>query len=401
MRTPTKTPNVKQSDPVHERIYQAVVRRVDALTNGEYWQPKVVFLSLVICLVFAFPDYQRYVESTKLPETWRVVNHQIQSPFTQLPASELPPPESNEAKRTFRLFMPVLGHVLHLNRAGLLIVQNLMGILFLWTTLSLIYKVTRDRTSATLFVFAVSLTFPSLWFFNSFSTNLDGPGYLLLLAAMLNRNIFWVFLWLFLASFVDERVFACFGFVVIWWKCWSYKPEDWNWRKFFAIDRYVLAASAAIIVHGAIRYYLTVARGFHLPIGDAAGVGLGNIRESWKVLSPSIIAPFEGLTLFPLLAAIVAISRRKCAVLIVTTVVITALLAQSFAVGDNTRSLAYGFSLILLSAKILKELDPELDLRRMAALVASLCLLIPSFCVVGKTVSWFTPILPKLLRWIM
>jgi len=382
-------------------MYQTVVQWIELFTTGPFWQLKVVAISLVLCFVVAFPDYQRYVESTKMPETWRVVNHQIESPFTPLPASELPPPESNEAKRAFRLFMPVLGHVLHLNRGGLLVVQNLMGVLFLWSTLALIYKVTEDKAATTLFVLAVSLSFPSLWFFNSFSTNLDGPGYLLLLAAMLGPSVFWVFVWLFLASFVDERVFACFGFVVIWWKCWAHRPEAWTWRNMCSIDRYVLAASAAILLHGAIRYYLTSERGFHLPTGDAAGVGFGNIRESWIVFSPSIIAPFKGLSLFPVLAAVVAAARRNWPILLVTAAVVAVLLAQSFAVGDHTRSLTYGFSLIVLSVKVLKELDPGLDLRKMAALAASLCLLVPSFTVIGNNISWFTPILPKILRWFM
>ena len=109
----------------------------------------------------------------------------------------------------------------------------------------------------------------------------------------------------------------------------------------------------------------------------------------------------DNVWLLPVLAGIVVISRRQWAVLTVTTVVALALLAQTFAVGDHTRSLAYGFALILVAAKILRELDPELDLRRMAALVASLCMLVPSFCIVGNKVSWFTPILPKVLRWIM
>ncbi|MCX6896749.1 MAG: hypothetical protein NTZ16_14920, partial [Verrucomicrobia bacterium] len=68
--------------PVHERIYQAVVQRLERFTGTRYWQLKVVALALFVCLAAAFPDYQLYRESTKNPETWRVVNLQIQSPFT-------------------------------------------------------------------------------------------------------------------------------------------------------------------------------------------------------------------------------------------------------------------------------------------------------------------------------
>ena len=392
---------IKHPIPVHERIYQAVIQRIGSFTASRYWQLKVVALSLLVCFLSAFPDYERYVESTKDPEAWKVVRQQTKSPFTAIPATVLPSPDSNEAKRVFRIFMPVLGHVLHLERGGLVIAQNLMGVLFLWATLALIYKVTEDKTSTTLFVLSVSLSFPSLWFFNSFSTNLDGPGYLLLLAALLGPNVALVFVWLFLASFVDERVFACFGFVVIWWKCCSSRSDAWNWRRIYSVDRYVVAASAALLLHGIIRYYLTVSRGFHLPTGDSSGVGFGTIRNSWTVFSPSIIAPFKGLSLFPVLAATVAVARRKWAVLLATAVVVAVVLVQSFAVGDHTRSLAYGFSLVILSVKILKELDPGLDLRKMAALTCSLCILVPSFDLTGGVVSWFTPILPKALRWIL
>ncbi|MCX6896748.1 MAG: hypothetical protein NTZ16_14915, partial [Verrucomicrobia bacterium] len=300
----------------------------------------------------------------------------------------------------FRLFMPALGHVLHLERTGLLVVQNLMGVLFLWATLALACKATNDKIAATLFVLGVALTFPALWFFNCFSTNLDGPGYLLLTAALLFPNALLIFSLLFLASFVDERSFACFGFVVLWWKLTANKPEAWTWRRIFAVDRYVLAAAAAILLHGCIRHYLTVARGFHLPTGDSAGVGFANVRESWKVFSPSILAPFKGLSLFAVLAALVAAASRNWALLFCTAAVTAVMLLQSFAVGDHTRSLAYGFPLILLSVKILKELDAGLDLRKLAALTCSFCLLIPSFNVTGGVVSWFTPVLPKALRWL-
>jgi hypothetical protein len=103
------------------------------------------------CFAFSFPDYQIYLKSSRDPETWRVVKQQIHSPFTAVPASELPPPSSNEAKRVFRLFVPVLGHVLHLEQPGLLVVQNLMSVLFLWVALALIYKVTEDKTTAAFF----------------------------------------------------------------------------------------------------------------------------------------------------------------------------------------------------------------------------------------------------------
>jgi hypothetical protein len=137
---------------------------------------------------------------------------------------------------------------------------------------------------------------------------------------------------LFLASFVDERVFACFGLVVIWWKIGSCRPDAWTWRRIFSVDRYVLAACFAVLLHGFIRYYLTVSRGFHLPLGDTGGVGFSTMRKGWTVFSPSILAPFKGLSLFAVLAAIVAAANRKWAVLISTTVIVAAVLVQSFAV---------------------------------------------------------------------
>lgn len=379
-----------------DRVYRWAEDRVERLTHRGGWVFRVALLSVAMCVLLAFPDYKNAFERLDEGASSMAFESQIDHPLT--PHQDVAP-TSHAAKRSFRLLMPVVAHVLGLGVWGCLVLQGLLGVVYFALFLSILHGVTGDKVAAAFFSFGLASVYPGCAFYWDLSVHFDGPGYLLLLLAMWVRRPWLLTLVVFLSGFTDERVFACLGFVLIWWKVQAQGATNCGLRDLVRPDRFVTAIVGGVVLNLGVRAVLHHAYGLSVPT-SAGGMGLPMVRSHFLYAPIALLPPLEAMWLLVLLAGLGLWVHRRLAVGAAFGSVLFVCALQTLAVLDFTRSMAYALPAVVLAIQLLRQLDPELDLRRLAFHVAGLCLLIPTVYVEGAAApAWLSPIFPKVLRW--
>src|ERR1035437_1651913 len=127
---------------------------LERFTGSSNWKIKITLLSIVLSLFFAFPSYQTY-RAGKFDDKWDAVTTQISAPFQQRDYSA----QSHFSKLAFRLTVPVIANVLHLQRLGCFVIDYLFFILMFYLLLLLSFQITQDRIAATLITFGFAFMF--------------------------------------------------------------------------------------------------------------------------------------------------------------------------------------------------------------------------------------------------
>jgi len=195
------------------------------------WTPvkgclSVALLSALIGLCFNFPAYQLNLDVFGLSgpqqhSKWhvairQVLNEQIAHPLTPTSVARNETGDHTE-KMSFRLSMPIVGHVLALNLGKLMLVQQLCGVLFLGMISFLAYSATGDKVCAVLLPFGFAFCYAGQACFLDMFPLFDGMAYFALAGAMLFPNPVPVFLSVTFACWTDERAILVSPLVVLWW----------------------------------------------------------------------------------------------------------------------------------------------------------------------------------------
>ncbi len=224
-----------------------------------------IYLTIIlicISLFFAFPRYDLY----NAAESWNV---------TMLKAKDLTnnlshiPPESFMAKKVFRLTVPFIIKIFHLNRVGVLVVQFFIGFLFILFSYKITLRLLKDAVSATFFAAGIIFIYAGRTCFTEITyTFFDGWAYFFILMAMYNRNVIAVFLFATLAAWIDERGLIALPIIILFHQISNAKPE-FGFKSLLALNKSSLAAIAAITGYAALRLYLSFKYNMHTPNEDA------------------------------------------------------------------------------------------------------------------------------------
>lgn len=379
-----------------DRVYRWAEGRAEALARNPRWPLLVALLSAVLCLLAAFPDYKSAAEHLPRDESWRSFEAQVEHPLT--PRADLAP-ASHEAKRAFRLLMPVVAHALGVGGVWCLVLQAVLGLAYFLVFLVIAHEVTGDQVAATFLTLGLATIYPGCAFFYDLTCHFDAPGYLLLLLAMWVRRPWLLALVVFLCGFTDERTFVCLGFVWLRWKVEAHGAAACTLGDLLRPDRRVAAILGGALLNLGARALLHQAYGLNLPM-SAGGMGLPMIRGHFLYAPVALLPALEAMWLVVLLAGFGVWVHRRLALGAAFGLTLVACALQTLAVLDFTRSMAYAFPAVVLGLQLVRQLDPAQDLRRLAFHVAGLCLLIPTVVGVGNNApAWLSPVLPKVLRW--
>lgn len=177
------------------------------------WKWKALPLALAISLFRAFPAYDA-LATPHSQATFRDMQFQV----GHLPADmgRLFPPDSHESKLTFRLTVPIVARVLHLNETGLLILYGFAGIALLYLVLVLSEKIAGSRQAA----FFVCLSIACVWpgetsFHELYGGVYDGVALCLVLLALSSKSVLLAGASLFLAAWTDERALIAAAFLLL------------------------------------------------------------------------------------------------------------------------------------------------------------------------------------------
>jgi hypothetical protein len=332
------------------------------------------FLTLTLVCISLFLAFPRYDQYNNNPVAWDVTmlkSQDLTNSLTKIP------PESFMAKKVFRLTVPVVIRVFHLNRAGVIAIQALLGFLLLLFSYKLANRILEDSVSATLVTAGIAFIYAGRACFTDIAyTHFDGWAYFFILMALYNRNLFAIFLFATMAAWIDERGVLALIFPILFHQVEASKDKNFALLPLLRPARSSIAVLLAVAGYIALRLYLTHAYNMHTPANDA----------NLSVLNQNIIhtsfgfGAFTFLEGFWLLLPAVILTGIKNKHYILMTLILGAILAFSlvvFCVYDLTRSGSYLFSVIFVFLVYIRQFVQIANFRSILAVCFFFCFIFP------------------------
>jgi hypothetical protein len=317
--------------------------------GGRNWQLVTVLSATLLSLFYAWPPYDTLAT---IPPQWAAREEHIAQPFRD-PAAAYDS-RSNEAKRTFRLTVPLLAHTLRLNRFGVILLLHLSGVLVYLGCVVAAYRITHDRVSAflcTLTTAVIPTGALAFWDFNIFFY--DAVALAAVTAAIACRSPLAVFLLVLAASWTDERGLVASSMVFLYHLYNSTQSTD-NRPKMTGV-LCALAVTIAWLTYFVGRMYLRNRFAFQTETGD---VGLAVMASQINLISISAWGALEGLWLILCAAIIILWSNRNFGFAFLLGGAITASSIIACSVFDLTRSFAYLYPVLFISLRTLQDNVP-------------------------------------------
>ena len=232
--------------------------------------PIYLTIVLVCCSLFlAFPRYDRHWNDISW-ETTFLKSKNLTNNLQQLP------PDSYLAKKVFRLTVPVIIRIFHLNRAAVLVTQFLLGVLLLYFSFQLANRILRDPVSATWFTGGIAFLYCGRTCFTEITyTWFDGWAYFFLVMSCYFRRFSLVFLFATLAAWTDERALIVLPIAALFHQIENAGAERLRFRRLLTLNLSSVAIFTALAIYAIIRVYLSYRYNMHTP---NAGADFGNIN---------------------------------------------------------------------------------------------------------------------------
>lgn len=381
-------------------IANKFITRIEKFSKSKFWLAKSVIILTIITLFFSFPNYREAfsknvkmevhdsLTQTRVPTIMGMVAMQIKDPMMVVRGYNGAQPE----KRQFRLTMPVIGHFLHLNVLGLIILQQLVGILFFGLLILLISNITGDRVIGILMTTGLAFTYLGKASFVDLWPWFDGVAYCLLAAAMYSRKPVLISLFILLAAFTDERALVASALVFFWWKLQNQKESKMSLSTIVMPDLQSFAVVIAWIVYFSIRIFLTKRYGFLTHSGYMTGAGAA-FKITYKYFTFGVLSGIEWFWIYILAGIVLLLKQKNYMTTFLLISMLGVILLIAFDVFDVTKSTTYVFPAIFICLYLfIKNGETIKNLRYFAIIVMILCFLLPSFNISGPIKYMLKPV---------
>jgi len=357
---------------LHSKIASWIINGLEKVTKGKYWTISATIIIAITCWVYFFPKY--YVATTFLKPRYdtasverRVMKTQIKKPFTALPDYGAAHP----GKMQFRLTVPAIGYLFHLNYRQLLYLQYILGVLFFWVLILLAIRCTSDKVAAVLAALGFAFTYVGINFFTDSVPYYDGFAFFFLACAMMYRSPVLVFSFVTLCCWTDERALIASALVIVWWQTIT-SEGDFSVRRFFQFARPSLAVVCAWGVYFITRYLLMSHYGLRMSTQD-----LFSLEEWNKHPMQTVAGIFAGLRFFWVVVVLGfawLVQHKKYFLALVLFAISSALVLSSAMVKDHLRSIAYLYPIIIIFLYVLGQYpEKKSSIRHVLLAVALLC----------------------------
>ena len=348
-------------------------RLLGRLTEGRWWMARAVLLAILLSLFISFPRISFFLgNDPQIVSNWRIVQAQARDPLS-MSADQLANQASHASKLAFRLTVPMIVKVLHIDWPGVLALQFCLGVALLFLAGKIALDLFGDRITAVATIFGVSAIYAGKAAFLQLGGFFDAFAYFFLTVAIAFRNPLLIAVTVLAASFTDERAMVIAPLVLVYWAVRNHKAEGPNW--FTAQSVAVVAALVAAVV---IRLVLMLGYGLHIPVGTGKDAGFDVLLRtlpSFQYEFPHVLA---GLWLWPLFACILLVRARWWVTLLLMVGGTAALTGVSFLVLDVDRSLAYSLPVLFVAMAVAAVRHMALgDARSIAILGLVISLLFP------------------------
>lgn len=380
-----------------DRLMTALEARLTNWAAARWWRLKLAAFCSLCSILYATPNFTTLI-SKDVPPLWDVVHQQATHPLTPVAGLD---PLSHEAKRVFRLTMPLLAKLWPVGTPRgrmlfLFALQYVAGAVFFVLCFELFRELVQNPATAAVLTLGTAFLFPGHACFHDLFGVFDGIAVVFLLAAMWCRTPWMVFACLLGAFWIDERAVIAASFPYLWIKLRTGATD--GWRQLLLPDRASIVVPLAVAVTLGLRLWLTQAHGFHLPLGPESGVSATKYFQAASLdrLAIGLLSPFKLHWLLIGLAAAWLWATRRWALLVLGGAAVLASTAAAFAVVDITRSLTYAFPAIILSVGLVAQSVGQRFLLGLAVTLLALALVVPSYDVKSGA-AWMVPAPVKLL----
>lgn len=301
-------------------------------------------------------------------------------------------PPSHMAKTEFRLTVPFLAKIFHIETtAGVYILQVLAGLLFFIFLHSLIYSIIPDNLIAFLFILSFGFLYPGFSFVAEMEGFFDSFAFFFLLVAMLDVHFLVVGVALFFAYWTDERAIFASSLILFYWQ---YKSVQENGRSFYTptVKAYTLVTT--LILYFALRWLLVNHFGFVNQLQ-----GTGTIYYTINYMGIAFWQAFEGFWILIILSLYYLYTNKTYVIGAFFVILSIMIFLIGMNVMDLTRSVAYVFPAIIIALYIVKNSLETAKIRHYLMICLLFCFVYPSYnFIVGKPPHHFSPIYMRVAK---
>lgn len=371
------------SDPLNS-FYTAIV----SASEKKGYLPKLVFFCIACVLFFAAP--RLFTQGMELFDTewWQVVVRKSNDLTDNLSDID---PSHHAAKKVFRLTVPFIAMVLHLNPLGIYLVQFLAGSILLAIIYKLILRDSKDSVVATLIVLGTTFVYFGKACFVDVLSTFDGFSFLFIVLAMYARKTPWIFLFSLMAAWNDERAFISLLLVFLY-----HQHKVVNEFK-FNFNKATIALFMVAVTYLTSRLLLSNFANMHTPTG---GVGTDVFFYNIPNLGLGIWTSFEGYWILILLFLFILYNQRKKLLFFFYLLLILCFMLLGLLVFDITRGETYLFPLLFVIIPFVKEAFTKNQMRDVILFCTIINFIFPAHFIMGSGLNMYQPIYFDLLYYI-
>ena len=353
-------------------LLNSLFRWIEKICTPKY---SMYLLVLLVC-VFAIPHTRPRVWHNNAWDAVMLKSQDLTNPLTDFP------PSSNPAKRVFRLTVPIVIKVFHLNSLGVDIIQFILGYLLIIFAHKLSIRILKDAVAATFIAFGLLFTFfGNISFWDTRTAWFDGWSFFFLVMALFQRNLFGIFFFATCAAWNDERAFLALPVVLLFHQIDKEQTPAYNIKALIFLNRKSIAVLAAIIGYVAGRVFLQAQFGMHTPLGEGSGVSLSLLRQHLYLMPFGTWTFLEGFWLLFLVFILFALTNKDYFLLTLILGLTIILTAIAGCVLDITRSGAYLMPVIFVLASYLKNYMDIQAMKYLLLFVMTVCIIFPPYFV--------------------
>ena len=346
------------------------------VTSIRHWQYLLPALCVALVHFVSFPDYNNLTLNGE--STWNVVLKQIDDPTTQY---YLDDPEHHNAKRTFRLTVPIIFRLAGIsNILVIYLFQVLLWYCLYFLIVRLVAKTTNSPSLRILIPLSICFTYLGQVGVVDVFAKFDSVAIFFLFTAMITRNPILIFCSMSLAYFTDERSLLSGILIVLWWQFGKLDNSLTLNKRFFRPCIQSVTIVLATLFYIFIRFYLSDRYSFVEMTGD---VGFQVLSRQLNMLLFGILSPFDGIWVLFILSLFILFKLRQYFILLILVLVFILSIIASFLVIDISRSLLYAFPLLVICYRYLNQKLTEFELKGVFSIILFINVLIPTYAAYG------------------
>jgi hypothetical protein len=352
-------------------FYSSIIIILEKLCSGPYWKIKILFIcvSLIFITTTPFFNFRYFFEGS----SWSTIIQQANNiliPFRGIPGS-------HDANKVYRLAIPLLTKIFHLNPYSLFILQIISGLSIIYLLIEIVYDVLKDRVNTVLFLVSLSGCYISYSPFYDVFGRVDAFGYLFILLSVFVRRPFLVFIFCFFTAWCDERGLINTFFTLIYW---IYTNANKTSEKKISLRDIAGEHTYAVVLswmgYFFVRWILSYYFHFHT---ETSGVGLTEFSISRQFIPISIFSTYGSVWLIMIVSVLFFILKREWILLGLILIGLIPNLVVILMITDINRSLCYTIPFLIISLSEIHKRMNNKQIHKFLFIIGALSLVIPIY----------------------